>query len=609
MDWQFDLTQTNGLVNGSFDEQSLESLYDLDPTNADFHLKKRDFKLAPSVFSGSIMLSSHTRGTYQTAIENFFTSFLSKNNITFNENSTTHKKYTLSDFLTESDWSTAVGYLHHPGVIASTASPNPFQSLWKAYALLKGQHFLSQTLDGFYEACVQLRKIPQFPIKEPIGFDYEQEFSALVNSMVQQQRHLSPEIAYDFNPIPSGTIVLNQVQLVDNFGITKPVNTNRAVPFADPLCDTDDVPFLKPRIAQPARLNFQWLSATHNNTPTNDDPVTSPICGWLMNNYLDNTLMIYEASGKALGYLDEDANWQVVPWNVGSAEITDVITNPHLLAVVNQISQSKDFLKNFITATQNAQHHIAPPNALLHSLKSDLIGKPIAVARVGMCLELQGLPHIDQSWSSLMLDLDNCDKYLTWGYGQRNKLNWTEVNFPCRLGEHMQLNDGLIGYWMEQSDQTLGETFYAPQTESATLVDNPSQASEQRPMIDEYATGKFQDQSLKLNAPQQNVTLLMDPHGLIHATTGILPTKAISIPTEHYLPALQKLKIWFRSSPVLQPKGLEKKVQIDLPKIPEMEWQWWDPYEGISTIEKYTENLTISSELKDGWLLLENIDK
>ncbi len=35
----------------------------------------------------------------------------------------------------------------------------------------------------------------------------------------------------------------------------------------------------------------------------NDHPATTPICGWVLANHLDNSLMIYDSRGKALGSL------------------------------------------------------------------------------------------------------------------------------------------------------------------------------------------------------------------------------------------------------------------------------------------------------------------
>lgn len=584
MDWEFDLHQTTDLQKGNFSEGAILSNFKLDGTSADFlHKDTTSFQQVPGVFSGTVLMSAHTRSTYLQAIEAFFSNYLKKHNVQLSETS-------LKNFLMEANWETACRNISASEVLQSPHSPNPYQKLKEAYRKIESQHFLSQTLDGFYESCVQLRKVTQFPIAEPIGFAYERQFTELVKATVQLERHMSPEIAFDFNPLPSGKFYLNRLQVLDNFGISTPIRTNYAVPFAEPLCTSSNEAFLKPRIAQPARLSFQWLSASDATTPTNDDPVTSPICGWLVNNYLDNSLMVYDADGNGLGSLNQDMEWQVIPWKSAPSSETE-IANIHLRKVVQKIKG----LKQFLSDTENALYHISPHEALQHPLRSDLIGKPMAVVRAKVGLELQGIPHLDQSWSSLLHDLQNCQIKPTWGPEARNRQNWTEVDFPCRIGEHMQLNDGLIGYWVE-NEQTPDGDFIAPQIENQPDLEQG---------VDEYTPGIFQGLSLKLNDEKTSLSMIMDPHGLVHATTGVLPTKSLSIPPDHYLPQLKKLKVWFRSSPILQPQALKQKVQLDLPKIPELEWRWWDPKDGTSTIEKYNQNPEAKLALKEGWLLLE----
>ncbi|MDW3191111.1 MAG: hypothetical protein R8G66_02065 [Cytophagales bacterium] len=584
MDWEFDLHQTTDLQKGSFSEDAILSNFKLDGTSADFLPNQTtSFQQVPGVFSGTVLMSAHTRSTYLYAIEAFFSNFLKKHNVELSESS-------LKNFLMEVNWETACTNISATDILQSPHSPNPYQKLQEAYRKIEPQHFLSQTLDGFYESCVQLRKVTQFPIAEPIGFEYERQFTELVKATVQLERHMSPEIAFDFNPLPSGKFYLNRLQVLDNFGISTPIRTNYDVPFAEPLCTAANEAFLKPRIAQPARLSLRWLSASDSVTPTNDDPITSPVCGWLVNNYLDNSLMVYDATGNGLGSLNQDMEWQVVPWKTAPSSETE-IANIHLRQVIQKIKG----LPNFLSDTENALHHISPHEALQHPLRSDLIGKPMAVVRAAVGLELQGIPHLDQSWASLLHDLQNCHLKPAWGPEERNNQNWTTVAFPCRIGEHMQLNDGLIGYWVENEQTPYGD-FIAPQTENQSGLDQG---------VNEYTPGIFQGLSLKLNAEKTYLSMIMDPHGLIHATTGILPTKALSIPPEHYLPQLKKLKVWFRSSPILQPQALKQKVQLDLPKIPELEWRWWDPKDGTSTIEKYNQNPDVKLALKEGWLLLE----
>jgi hypothetical protein len=610
LDWQFSLNSVQLDQVKGMSGTSLQDNVNLNSTGPDFSISDQvTYTDAPSVFSGTVLLSTHTRNTQETAIKGVFTNLISREKLKFSQSTATPAATnTLDDFLKADTWADAYVCFEQNDFIVESANsatlPNVYYVLWMAHQTLQGKQFLSQTLDGFYEACRQLDKVAQFPIKEPIGFSSGKDFTEQVKETVGSQRGVAPEVAFEFNPIPGGLLTLERLNLIDNFGQNFEVTVDGDIPFSDTLTVNKDSskPYLKPRLAQPAQLNFNWMKASTSlgsaAMPTNDDTASSPICGWLMNNYLDNNIAIYDAAGHALGYIDDCAHWNTVPWNNGASNINADIQNTHLYNVAQKIMASAEFMLDFMQATQNAEHNIAPQNAQLHSLKSQLVGKPIAVVRASVSLQLKGLPAIDQSWPALLQDLDNCSKKSGWGYEQRYNHNWTSVQFPCRLGEHMQLNDGLIGYWTESSEGLLSNTFMAPQATSDDITANTD--------IDGYTVGQFQDQPLTLNAEPLMMTMLMDPHGLIHATTGILPTKALSIPEKHYLPALQKLKVWFASSPVIQAQGQDKTMQLNLPKIPGMQWQWWDPYKGISSIEKYATNTQAPSEIKEGWILLEN---
>jgi hypothetical protein len=67
------------------------------------------------------------------------------------------------------------------------------------------------------------------------------------------------------------------------------------------------------------------------------------------------------------------------------------------------------------------------------------------------------------------------------------------------------------------------------------------------------------------------VTLLMDPRASVHATTGILPIKAIDLPSEIYSKALQSIEVAFFTHPVLRgSQGLALPVPDESGFI----WRW-----------------------------------
>ena len=382
--------------------------------------------------------------------------------------------------------------------------------------------------------------------------------------------------------------------------------------------DENGDPFLKPRLAQPARLNLRWSSATSTdasiNVDTNDSPETSPICGWLLANYLNNEIAVYDASGAALGYisLPDQATaqskgiWNTVPWADHASDIDNDILNLHLKSVVELLCNTTNptadantnLITDFLTSTQHALDNIAPSNSNIYNVKSILMGRPMAVVRSSISYELMGKPAIDQSWTSLLTDLSNCERDTTWSYDDRNKDNWDKMRLPCRLGEYRQLNDGLVGYWVENLDGDLAPKFISPEMKTTDVTDGDFEG---------ISDDKYPTQWLEANNAPVYMTMLMDPRGVLHATTGLLPTKSISIPPEHYLPAMQKIEMWFKSFPILQAASSDNtSVSLNVPPVTGYQWQWWDAYQGSKPVSN--DNQTTyhhdTSKIIEGWLSL-----
>jgi hypothetical protein len=373
---------------------------------------------------------------------------------------------------------------------------------------------------------------------------------------------------------------------------------------------------LPPRLVQPARLNFRWLSASQGEQEMNTHPATTPICGWILPNNLDNSLAIYDNQGKALGSINQQARWDSAPGSDRPISVHD-IPNPYLKRVVKYLSLSKDetnseevkqrkrdFLKNFISALDSGLENIDPENFAQHQGLALLMGRPIAVVRASLNLELQGLPSINQDWNVFWHDLRR---------NTRKTDGFDQVKFPTRLGEYEQFNDGLVGYWREERD-SLGEDFYAPQSNP---VDNSH--------IRFHNPKKPWHIDLKLEDTPKMLTMLIDPRGKVHATCGILPTKAIDIPPDQYQEALEKIEITFLSTPILtdltdlhdqnvlvDPDNLAKKINLPLPGEVGYEWSWLEKKKGDwlevphDNIAQANPNAVFSGKqvIREGWLKL-----
>ena len=77
-----------------------------------------------------------------------------------------------------------------------------------------------------------------------------------------------------------------------------------------------------------------------------------------------------------------------------------------------------------------------------------------------------------------------------------------------------------------------------------------------------------------ISSPPQQLTMLVDPRGSIHATAGILPSKVITIPPEQFAEALANIKVTFSTTPILTERTQQGRLQLPLPTAPDYDWVW-----------------------------------
>lgn len=323
---------------------------------------------------------------------------------------------------------------------------NPVYTMIRAYAELQNLKTLSQSLNGFHKALLMHKQTMELAIEDPLGFEAYRSFTdQQVRDAMSQSIKIAPSPLNVFNPIRSGCLKMLRLCLVDTFGQTRELSTDKI--DTTYLMTTPSSPYLvqmPPRLAQPARLNFRWLDAEEGARETNSHTATTPICGWLLTNRLDQSLMFYDANGKALGYF-QAGRWQEAIDSDKAREIKD-IRNPHLRKVAGYVRDSltKDakFLEHFIGTIDDALDKIHPEKDTGLQSLALLMGHPVAVVRAALNLELCGPPAVNQDWNIFRRDFTR---------QIRTDDNFPQVKFPVRLGEYGQLNDSLVGYWLENT--------------------------------------------------------------------------------------------------------------------------------------------------------------
>ena len=203
-------------------------------------------------------------------------------------------------------------------------------SALRAYEQLINTKSLAQTLSGFNQALLMQKQTLQLQTADPLGLEGARDVIEAARAVVDKGLSTAPQPWNDFNPIRSGYLDIKALRLVDSFGQALDL------PIPDD-CGMEQ----PPRLTQPARLNFRWLSARltrgDGRTPLemSTHPATSPICGWLMPNFLDSSLSVHDSDGDSLGVINVRGQWDIAPGEFSRP--VDQIGNPHLRSVVLEL--------------------------------------------------------------------------------------------------------------------------------------------------------------------------------------------------------------------------------------------------------------------------------
>jgi hypothetical protein len=494
---------------------------------------------------------------------------------------------------------------------------------------------LSQSLGGFNSALMTRERVLQIPIEDPVGRGGT--LTADIAKAVGVHHPAAPLGFEIYSPIRLGGLTLSELRLLDTFGQSWQATLEGARlvkcnALTAPDLHDPNFTYLPPRFAPPLRLNFRWLAALSgqdgvDEVEMNSAPATSPICGWLLANHFDDSLMIYDAKGQALGSINLRGQWMPAPGlpaPIAGAEIV----NPHLRRLVRRLVVSadateaetqrrRDFLSSFLDVLDGAIETIEPASFAQHEALALLMGRPIALVRARVELQLMGQPAVSErvddstiaGGQAIVLKKSNRWKTFSaqgwdvfaddWGrfYDQcsfksvmdqsclfleahpladyeRTTHGFEKVVVPVRLGEHQLLNDGLVGYWKETPEGDLDNVFHSPQTpDNLQIIEDVDydKVGPAHPCIRARRPGVADEFGMALADDPQTLTLLMDPRGVVHATCGVLPVSQLEIPSAYYAETLKHIGITFCVSPLLTDS---EQLHAAVPKEAGYEWSW-----------------------------------
>ena len=589
----------------------LERHYKTNDSLIDFHPHKfdtpQDRDTQKDVYSGRSILTQYAADQHKQKIEAFFT-----------QNSF------FPQFCKDKSIEPTRGWLaKHIGDFKQWIAPKEilesqkqfFNRLLDIYESFKDIQCLSQALNGFNQALLGRKQTLQLPIDDPIGFESNKPFVELVRDAVKDSIISAPQPLNFFNPIRSGSLKILRLRLVDTFGRVRDLEWAQTITPEHLKTSHEDAVNLPPRIVQPARINFRWLSGNpnHVNQEASSHPSLNPICGWILPDRIDKTLEIYNTEGYSLGELEIDKvgseRWRSAPGSEFAVKSVDDIPNPHLKRVVSYLNESDDkFLEDFVESLTQSWERIDPDVTDRDPTLALLMGQPIAVVRASLNLQLQGLPAINQDWAVFKRELEQFRKYGNES-SKRETNGFTNVQFPIYLGNHQSLSDGLVGYWREThntKDVFLSKAVYIPLGKSnrveRTNNDNTKNIVKKHQPL--YET---------LQSPPQFITALIDPRASVQAVSGILPTKSIHIPPEHYVDILNNISMTFLAAPILSPNT----ISMPLADALDCNWSWlkqqspeqWLEVSSISQIERdqficHFKQMTSEVSGDDAWCYL-----
>ncbi|MET8623821.1 discoidin domain-containing protein [Kitasatospora sp. NPDC004669] len=474
----------------------------------------------------------------------------------------------------------------------NTFSPAEAQGLSGLLDYYAELDVLSQTLDGFNDWLLEQDGTARLvPSPEDADEDADPElFERFGDALRVPQPDLPgrPDQGR-FQPVRAGQFYFNRLQMIDRFGRTfdfmalnsedpasmqpqpekagsvrpdptKPLYTKPGLPKPN-----DDWRFIQltPRLMQPARVRLEAVrardDAAYPGLPSVGDPGQTPVVGWLMLNYLDRTILVYAPDGAPLGELRVVGEGTGLAWTVlphashGRPSDQDFRDDfPQLAAMLTALLDHEDAPGAFealVHTIDQSLQSVTDRSPQTDRSPARLIGRPVALVRAELEVQLQGPPLTTPAWGKILVP---------------ERAEYLDYHWPVRLGSPELLTDGLIGYYASGQGPGTATDYARLSIVAADLATHP------------YLTPITNGTDLALPATPSDtppvihhLTLLADPHAAIHATTDILPVADLTLDSDLVQQALTRIEASFRLDPLLAPTRAGEQTATASPGLGE----------------------------------------
>lgn len=331
---------------------------------------------------------------------------------------------------------------------------------------------------------------------------------------------------------------------------------------------------LPPRLLQHARLDFRLLDAQDDSKVYEVDPDVMPISGWVLPNHLDGSILVFAPNGAALGeyrlLVGADGRksgvWTPPPHSVLTfAEVTAAA--PHLAAMLSSARLATEAgFQAFLAAIDATLWTTDPLGSRVDANLSVLVGRPLALIRTRLELQLDGDPIVDTGWAATF---------------DQPAPDFLTSQFSIRLGDRLTRQDGVMGYYSGSDYDTF----------NSTAAPDPGSGQDYLQVIGPVGSIAAGTNYPKLSFAAGDycyLTVLADPRAAMHAFTGILPVKQCDIPQPFVEAALAAMQISFSLGPLLTTVGSSPGPAGTPPEFPNSivypiaaqqngNWSWWEP--------------------------------
>ncbi|MEX1666642.1 hypothetical protein [Zhongshania arctica] len=311
---------------------------------------------------------------------------------------------------------------------------------------------------------------------------------------------------------------------------------------------------------QSMHVTFKLVDASDDERESSPEALASSICGWVLANHLDNTLLVFDAEGRSLGAVVPTNNvgfklkWSSVPGAATPLGAPLDIPNPHLARLVNTLLRLGLHTTHPLTSLLEVIEVTREKRDSLSELRdanlATLIGRPLAVVRATVKIEVDKTSECEHSK----------------GAEEHDKSTITEQQLDTWVGDCGDPNNGAIGCFLEDDYARFRPTCHPASSSDATQKNRDGASGPDCGYV--LAESTFQ---LRLNDRAKFLTIIADPHGSIPLTVDRLPVQKIVLPQKSIATPLKNISVTFRTSPVLAARS---ESVIPTLSQGEEDWSW-----------------------------------